>query len=250
PQLFLPFYKEGIYNEANRDCIRAAGAIKNILPHVGLYIGFLAFECIRKDWRAVKVMLIMGIGFAMAFTLGAFWFRCEGAMPWWKFWEMSIGLGGGLSFGFSFYLLNEADEKKHSVLITAGERYFAMGLVVLLGIANVVASGYEGFSRLHKLDLPTSMRFLVTLGLVVIVIIAYLFWLRRSKERKSSRSHVRIPLLPTGAISMILGLIVVSGYLVSMPKNISSNIILLTIYTICILVSVVFGGILEYRSRI
>ena len=138
PQLFLPFYSEGIYNEANRDCVRAAGSIKNVLPHVGLYIGFLVAECIRKDWRAVKVMLIMGLGFATAFTLGAFWHRGNGDLPWWKFWEMSIGLGGGLSFGLVFYLFNAADAKK-----TAGTDYH-WGTIHCHGTGHAVGYGKCG----------------------------------------------------------------------------------------------------------
>lgn len=237
PQLFLPFYSEGIYNEANRDCVRAAGSIKNVLPHVGLYLGFLLHECFRKDWRAVKVMLIMGLGFAAAFTLGAFWHRVEGIRHGWKFWEMSIGLGGGLSFGLVFYLFNRADEKKQLYPITSGERYVAMGLVMLLGIANVVSNAYEGFSKLHELDLPGLPRLVITLGFVVAAVIIYLLWERESRDL----------LLPRWVAPVILEIIIISGFLVSMPRDIASNAVLLTIYTVCLLASAGLFGILEYR---
>lgn len=245
PQLFLPFYSEGIYNEANRDCVRAAGSIKNIMPHVGAYVGFLVAECIRKDWRAVKVMLIMGLGFATAFTLGAFWHRADSIAHSWKFWEMSIGFGGGISFGLVFYLFNQADGKKQPYPITTVERYVAMGLVVLLGIANIASNTYEGFSKLHELELPGLPRLIITLGFVIAAVIIYLWWQRESEGH--SRGDA---LLPGWVMFVVLEMIIISGYLISLPQNVPSNATLLTIYTICIFASAGLFGILEFRRRV
>lgn len=49
---------------------------------------------------------------AAPFTVGGYWHTFEGPaleLPWWKNWEMSIGLGGGLAFGLAFYLFNRPE---------------------------------------------------------------------------------------------------------------------------------------------
>ena len=71
PQLFLPYYAEGLYDvDEYKTCQRALGSIRNIAPHVGLVLGFLAYELARGDRRAVGMILTMALGFAIPFTVG------------------------------------------------------------------------------------------------------------------------------------------------------------------------------------
>ena len=171
PQWFLPFYNEGIYQlPENATCIRAAGSIRNIAPHVGLFLGFLAFEIGRRDWRAVGIMLVMALGFAIPFSVGGYWHTMNDSalqISWWKNWEMSIGLGGGLAFGLAFYLFNRPEDVAPRP-VTSTERIAGAGIPLAIGLAQILMGGYEGFRSLHKLpwaELPDLSAFLVIAGL-------------------------------------------------------------------------------------
>ncbi len=231
PQLFLPYYGEGIYDPdlENATCIRAQDSIKTIAPHVGLYLGFLAFELGRRDWRAVKMMLTMGLGFAVPFTIGGYWQTFNGselALPWWKFWEMSIGLGGGLAFGLAFYLFNRPVTEEAPRTERVWERRLA-GAAVLLAVGSVVFNGFDGIRRLHSLDWSDGLR--ITVGLFTLAAAAAYgaVMLPRSKA-----------VLPQSIVLAGVGVIIVAGYLVSIPGEWRlSNYVLVPLYTGYIAVS-------------
>lgn len=127
--------------------------------HVGLFLGFLSVELARRDWRAVKVMLVMAFGFAIPFAAGGYWHTLRGADPaidWWKNWEMTIGLGGGLAFGLAFYLFNRPSEPPRRPALRL-ERIVAVGPVLLALYCLYVASSAILFATLlvRRMASPT-----------------------------------------------------------------------------------------------
>jgi len=57
PGWFLPFYGEGIYQvEEYATCQRAVGSVRNIAPHVGLYLGFLALGTSTLEKREEELV--------------------------------------------------------------------------------------------------------------------------------------------------------------------------------------------------
>ena len=50
--------------------------------------------------------MTLALGFAIPFVGSAFWhlmyLHSDLALDWWKNWEMSIGLGGGVALGLCF----------------------------------------------------------------------------------------------------------------------------------------------------
>ena len=120
---------------------------------------------------------------------------------------------------------------------------------MLLGTASVVHNAYEGFGKVHGIELSEAGRTGITLLFVITAIIIYALWTRQSGARDPRFVKLSEALLPGWAMPAVLGIIIVAGYLVSTPKNITSNSILLTIYTICILTSAGLFGVLEYRRR-
>jgi hypothetical protein len=247
PQFFLPFYGEGIYqNPDNATCIRAVGSIRNIAPHVGAYFGFLAAEIVRRDKRAVGMMLVMGLGFAIPFTVGGIWQTYQGSgidMPWWKFWEMSIGFGGGLAFALAFYLFNRPSLEVPRP-VTRNERVWPVAVIISIAATLVVTNAYEGFTRLHGFEWPGAVRLALTLACFLAIGGAFVAWLR------APRKECDEPVLPGWAPAAVLALIVAAGYLVSVPGALHwHNKVLLTLYSIFIPVSVAAFVLLALRRK-
>jgi len=246
PQWFLPFYGEGIYQvKENATCIRAVNSIRNIAPHVGLFLGFLAFEIARKDWRAVGVMLVMGLGFAIPFSAGGYWhtmYRTGIPIGWWKNWEMTIGLGGGLAFGLAFYLFNRPLRETPKPL-NPGRQIAAAGIPIVIGLAQILMGGYEGFRRLHKLDiaeLPDLSALLVLGGMLLVSLAAI------PLSRKMPAENAKP--IPAWPMFGIIGLIIVIGFAISIPPQLAlSNKVLLTCYTVYVIGSAILITLLLLR---
>ena len=247
PQWFLPFYNEGIYQiDANKTCIRAAGSLLNISPHLGLFLGFLAFEIARRDWRAAGVMLVMALGFAIPFSLGGYWHTLNDLplqLSWWKNWEMTIGLGGGLAFGIAFYLFNRPQLLAPRP-VTPTERIAGALIPITLALAEIILGAYEGFTRLHKLPWPelpdlSPIIVLAGIGLVALTSIA-----RTRQPNGNATQPVANPIL-----FAIIALIIAVGFLISIPTTFRlANTVLLTLYAAYILISAILAVILLRRT--
>ncbi|MFP4502839.1 MAG: hypothetical protein ACLFTT_17740 [Candidatus Hydrogenedentota bacterium] len=253
PHWFLPFYGEGIYqNPDNATCIRAVGSIRNIAPHVGAYLGFLVAELVRKDRRAAGMMLLMGLGFAIPFSVGGLWHAARGSswdLPFWKFWEMSIGGGGGLAFGLAFYLFNRPVPDAPPHRVTWNERIWPVAVVVSLAVTITVTNAYAGFINLHGLEWPAGVRVLITLGCLFAVEAAFTLWFVRTRMFLNDERSLHSGALMPGWIPLaVLALIVVAGYLVSVPGELQhKNWVLLPLYTLYIVVSIAVAGVLAAR---
>ena len=253
PQLFLPFYSEGIYDVAEyRTCQRALGSIRNIAPHVGLFLGFLAFELVRRDWRAAAMMLVMALGFAIPFTVGGYWQTMHGAelkIDWWKNWEMTIGLGGGLAFGLAFYLFNRPHPDHALRPVTRKERIWGTGFPIWLACGVVFMGAYSGFRELHHLDLPSYARAFSTAVYLLPATILYGLWIVRT-HRLTDEELTSAPTqaISTWTLAGVLALIVVAGFLVSAPSELRlANKVLLSLYTEYVGISLLMFALLAVR---
>ncbi|MFO7973535.1 MAG: hypothetical protein R6V12_02755 [Candidatus Hydrogenedentota bacterium] len=249
PQWFLPFYDEGLYSvDEYATCRRALGSIRNIAPHVGLAAGFLGYELARKDWRAAGMILVMALGFAIPFTVGGYWQTMHGSelrIDWWKNWEMTIGLGGGLAFGLAFYLFNLPGEAPPSKLGPKARAFFQTGFPVWLPLAVILLSTYSGVTGHFGIERSARMgHALIILSLCPFLIASFLGKGRRLDE-KAALLWLSLP-----AICVFQFLLIIAGYLVSIhPELRLANNVLLTLYTIYIGLSVVAAGIFAYRRR-
>ncbi len=236
PHWFLPFYAEGIYEvEEYATCRRAVGSIRNIAPHVGLFLGFLSFEAIRRDWRAVSVMLIMGLGFAIFFTAGGAWHWLHGSalrVDWWKNWEMTIGLGGGLAFGLVFYLYNRPSLAQAKP-VTVKERIWGAGVTLWLGTTLALINAYNGFVQLNQLEWAEYVGRWPELVVLIPTTAALAIHIARAFTRNGETMPVS---MRTCAIISVL--IIIAGYIVSAPIPMQlANWVLVTLYTLYIGVS-------------
>jgi hypothetical protein len=243
PGWFLPFYEEGIYQaEENATCIRALGSIRNIAPHVGIFLGFFFFEVYRRDWRAVGMMAVMALGFALPFAIGGYWHTFHGSalrLPWWKHWEMSIGLGGGLAFGLAFWLFNRPETDSPPRPVTRKERIWGAALPVMIACGWNISNAYEGFVRHHEVAWPSWIRPVITDSYFHIAIPLFVIWILRTRALPDERLQrpEAVP-LPRWVMPAVLLSIVICGYIVSIPPQVRlANAELLGLYTFYILAS-------------
>lgn len=237
PAWFLPFYEEGIYTSDNPTCIRAEGSIRNNAPHVGLFIGFLLYEILRRDWRSTGIMLVMALGFAIPFSVGGYWQTMHGTglgIDWWKNWEMSIGLGGGLSLGLAFYLFNRPSDKQTSPPVSLKECVWGGGFPLWLAGGLTFANAYKGFVDIHQLQWPTGVRMAVSLAYIIPTALLFFWWTKEAGQDEKERY------IPSASLLYTLVLIILAGYVVSIPVPLQlANKVLLALYTLYISVSLI-----------
>ncbi len=242
PFLFLPFYDQGYYQvDAYATSARAMRSASTIAQHAGLFLGFLGVELVRRDWRAVQVMLTMALGFAVPFAAGGFWHTLRGAGPdidWWKNWEMSIGLGGGLAFGLAFYLFNRPEEPPRTV--TPMERILA-GAVLWFSVGTVVFGAYDGLTRLHAVEVSlVPARGAAFWIFQIIAAGAFLSWTFRAFSTRAQARTTASPPVPLSFLGLVLAVVLLAGYLTSIPGALRlADRVLLTLYTFFISVSLV-----------
>ena len=237
PQYFLPFWSEGYYQNPDYDLsLRAQRSMPNVLRHVGLFLGFFFFEVARRDWRAVKVMLVMSLGFAIPFAVGGYWHTIHQVsdldVDWWKNWEMTIGLGGGLAFSLVFFLFNQPTAKPRSA--TRLERIFGIGLTMWFGTGVVALGAWEGIIRNHRLEesLEASRTplFWAYQGIAVLIAVWWI-WRVSRQSTEQRQDAVRRP-VAVWILCSLVGLIVIAGYVTSIPPEFRlANKVLLTLYT-------------------
>lgn len=248
PHWFLPFYNEGVYDiPANETCLRAQGSIGNIASHLGLFLGFLCFEAVRRDWRAVGVMTVMALGFAVPFALGGYWhtFREAGTqIDWWKNWEMSIGLGGGLAFGLAFYRFNRPVSRGKTLDISARELVWGGGLPLWLGCCLVFAGACKEFSDMHHLYWPDRV-YGTSLLLYVLLAGAFFIW-RAVRVMRGDHGGI----LSFRVLAIASALIVAAGYVVSTPLPLQfSRKVLLCLYVFYTGVSLLLFLMMRRRMK-
>ncbi|HPC18528.1 MAG TPA: hypothetical protein P5318_19240 [Candidatus Hydrogenedentes bacterium] len=247
PQLFLPFYSEGVYNIPEyKTCQRALLSIQTIAPHVGSAIGFLAYEIIRRDRRAVAMILTLALGFAIPFTIGGIWQTQHGSpirIDWWKNWEMSIGLGGGLAFGLAFWLFNRPADAVQPALGRWSRTFFRSGIPLWLPCIPVLQGCYDGWCEIHGVE-PVLAGYATLFGLSFLPVLV--LWARQLRHPPGGAPY-RVPCASIMALQL---LIVAAGVIVSIPRTWRfGNTFLAAAYTLYIGTSLCLLAILWKRNR-
>ncbi len=146
PAFFLPAYRqyEDLYhnlaaNSALRKVIRDGD---EAMIHLGLYLGFLLFEIVRRDWKNVVLIATVGV------VNGAGWALCQawkwaplvwpkGDFNYWRCWESSGGISIGVALGVAYFLVNRPMSERERAAIAArvslaGPNF--EGLLIYLGV--------------------------------------------------------------------------------------------------------------------
>jgi len=252
PGLINPLYDIVDYTDLStcRDCARTLATSLDSMLWLGLYFGLLLYEVVKKDWRNVKLGLTMGLGFALSFSIFAFWHYGSDINPyidWWKNWEMSIGFFGGVTFGICFYLFNRPvrEEEIKEVKIQPysanrnAEKLIGAELAITLAIGWAIYNGISGFGS--NFDLEEIFTLLLTIALIVNCVIYLLYIVRRTIKNPynlaDGRSNINKPAFRFLVVHSIL---IVLGYMVSFNSVMSyAHWVLIIVYTVLLIIGVV-----------
>jgi len=254
PQFFFPFYAEGIYDNPDYATVqRTWGAIPNVARHVGIFFGLMTFEAIRRDWRAVKVMGTVSLGFALGLSIGAWWHTFHGSQPpidWWKNWEMTSGFGGGLGLAIAFILFNRPDSSRAPRIPGIAERAWGAGVPLLLATWSVWRGAYNGFTNPHHFDIDWPEPYFTVYSRLFLFCAVFAFGVWIVRMRRGVTPVTEKTIVPHAALWSALTLIIVVGYIVTLnPQLTILNHVLFVAYTVGIGVSALLAVFL-YRHRI
>ncbi len=165
PSVFLPLYHtmqaQYLDLHANPNLRRLINDNRAAVMFLGLYLGFLAYEAGRRDWKNVTLILTVGLVNGTGWALLQNWKWASGLWPgvrfnFWRCWESSAGISIGLAYGLAYYFVNRPEpdtaETASSQRAKAAhpnlERFGAyLGLVVGLGLS--IKNGLKGWANIH-----------------------------------------------------------------------------------------------------
>jgi len=165
PELFLPMYTDlkarYLDTVANHNLYRLTNDSRSAILHLGIYLGLLGAEAIRRDWRNVKLITTVGLLNGIGWALLQNWKWAAPLWPdfnfnWWRCWESSGGISIGIAYGVAYYLVNRPESP--DTLRLQGVRVdnvrpnlerFGLYLGLLLGLGFSIRNGLKGWANIY-----------------------------------------------------------------------------------------------------
>jgi hypothetical protein len=129
--------------------------------HLGLYLGFLAYEAIRRDWKNVILISTVGVVNGVGWALCQNWRWAPHVWPnvnfnWWRCWESCGGISIGAAYGVAYFLVNRklsAEQRQHEDQ-QLGNGYpnlerFAVYGGLIFGLGLSIKNGLKGWANLY-----------------------------------------------------------------------------------------------------
>ncbi len=147
PQHFLPLFNsiQTQYEDvgANPNLGRMVIDCTEAVNHLGLILGFLAFEVYRRDWKNVNLIVIVAVVTGAGWALCQNWKWAEHVWPdarfnFWRCWESSGGLCMGLAFGVAYFLVNRPMSEVERAIVASRRAVAGPNfewLLIFLGLA-------------------------------------------------------------------------------------------------------------------
>jgi hypothetical protein len=169
PQYFVPLYDtiQAQYEDfkTNPNLHRMMNDCTEAVHHLGLVLGFLAFELFRRDWKNVGLILIV------ATVNGAGWSLCQNwkwaphvfpgiSFNFWRCWESSGGLSMGLAFGVAYFVVNRRMSPAERAVVAARRAVAGPNfewLLIFLGLTWLLSSVFR-LEVPWRLAPPASLR--------------------------------------------------------------------------------------------
>jgi len=165
PEVLLPLFKslKAQYADpvANPNLRRLIGDNRAALVHLGLYLGFLLYEAIRRDWKNVILISTVGCVNGIGWALFQNWRWAAPLWPqanfnWWRCWESCGGISIGLAYGLAYFFVNRrsivpqsvAELGKTTNLHPNLERFGAYAGLIL-GLELSMKNGLKGWANIH-----------------------------------------------------------------------------------------------------
>jgi len=165
PTVFLPLYEtmKSQYAdlEINPNLQRLIGDNRAAISHLGLYLGFLAFEIARRDWKNVQLILTVGLLNGLGWSVCQNWKWAPKLWPgtnfnWWRCWESSGGISIGVAYGIAYYLVNRRSSAEEAPRHGTQWDYhrpnlerLGVYLGLLFGLGLSVKNGLKGWANIY-----------------------------------------------------------------------------------------------------
>jgi hypothetical protein len=166
PEVFLPLYRTMADQyadfHANPNLQRLVNDNRAAILHLGCYLGFLACEVGRRDWRNATLILTVGLVNGTGWALCQNWHWAPGLWPqasfnWWRCWESSGGISIGVAYGLAYYLVNRPAFREDPAARGAYppnhhpnlERWGAY-CGVLFGLGWSIKNGLKGWANIYR----------------------------------------------------------------------------------------------------
>jgi hypothetical protein len=158
PEIFLPLYKsmKAQYADlaANPNLRRLIGDNRLAVGHLGLYLGFLFAEVVRRDWKNVTLITTVGILNGAGWALCQNWAWAKSVFPgvnfnFWRCWESSGGISIGIAYGVAYYLVNRPDAGTPRRTPSPNLQRFGVYFGLLFGLGYSVKNGLKGWANIY-----------------------------------------------------------------------------------------------------
>ena len=115
PTVFLPLYdslKDKYAASPRGDALwKMIRDNREAMQQMGLYLGFLLFEVVRRDWKNVTLISTVGLVNGLGWSLLQNWSWAKRLWPgvdfnFWRCWESSGGISIGIAFAVAYFLVN------------------------------------------------------------------------------------------------------------------------------------------------
>ncbi len=152
-------------SKANPNLRRMIIDCTEAVHHLGLILGFLAFEVWRRDWKNVGLILTASIVNGIGWWLLQAWKWAPTVFPgvqfnFWRCWESSGGLSMGLAFGLAYFLVNRPMAERERAIVASRRSVAGPNfewLLIFLGLTWLL-------STVFRLEVPWLIRFPQTLA--------------------------------------------------------------------------------------
>ncbi|MBX7259616.1 MAG: hypothetical protein K1Y02_24880 [Candidatus Hydrogenedentes bacterium] len=165
PEMFHPLYKSiaAKYEdlENNPSLKRLLSDNRAAIAHMGMYLGFLAFEAARLHRKNVILIVTVGTVNGLGWALLQNWKWAPGLFGgdifnWWRCWESSGGISIGVAYGIAYFLVNRkmSESEKATLEVSWASDHprlerFGAYLGLLLGLGLSLRSGLKGWANIY-----------------------------------------------------------------------------------------------------
>lgn len=208
PGFFLPLYNtmKSQYQDfqTNPNLRRLINDNRSAVTHMGMYLGFLAYEIGRRDWKNVALIMTVGLVNGLGWSLLQNWQWASATWPgasfnWWRCWESSGGISIGIAYGVAYYLVNRRMSEEERALQGPRctnyrpnlERFGAyLGLILGLGLS--IKNGLKGWANIYLGNEDYwNARFWNVIGpLMLVCLVALAAWIRSRRLPKGYEGDV------------------------------------------------------------
>jgi len=191
PNIFLPLYstmKERYMDlENNPNLRRLINDNRGAIMHLGLYLGVLAGEFMRRDKRNITLILTVGIINGIGWSLLQNWKWAQGIWQdynfnWWRCWETSGGISLGLAYGIAYYLTNQPLSSSNNIRKYSSQtERMTLFLTVFLALAISLRNGLKGWANIYlgNEEYWSNVLWFIFLPIIIMGIILIIFYVRQ-----------------------------------------------------------------------